>query len=450
MNDRILAWYGDDYTGAAAVMEVLAFAGIETVLFLDLPDAEDLAAFPGARAIGIAGEARARGPDWMRRELPAVFAALRAIGAELALYKVCSTLDSAPDVGSIGCAIEVALGTFASPWVPVLVAAPAIGRWQAFGTLFARAGDGIHRLDRHPVMAHHPVTPMDEADVGRHLARQTDLPVACLMLPEIGGADRGAGALETCLRKGARIVTLDCVSDDDLVRLGALMWEMRGPEAFVVGSQGVAYAIAAHLEATGRMAGNAGPVRTAPVDRIVVVSGSVSAVTAAQIGWAEAHGFGLVEIEPAAVTDPGRRAAEVDNAVAAGLTALQRGRSLVVHSARGPRDPRIARYRDALAGMGMSPDEGNRLIGETLGDVLARLVREGGIGRLVIAGGDTSGHAARKLGIRALTALAETVPGAALCTGHLRSGGQIEIALKGGQMGTTDYFGRIRAGGWPC
>ena len=29
------------------------------------------------------------------------------------------------------------------------------------------------RLDRHPVMARHPVTPMDEADVGRHLARQT-------------------------------------------------------------------------------------------------------------------------------------------------------------------------------------------------------------------------------------------------------------------------------------
>ena len=58
--------------------------------------------------------------------------------------------------------------------VPLILGAPAIGRWQAFGNLFARAGDGIHRLDRHPTMARHPVTPMDEADVTAHLARQTE------------------------------------------------------------------------------------------------------------------------------------------------------------------------------------------------------------------------------------------------------------------------------------
>jgi uncharacterized protein YgbK (DUF1537 family) len=67
----------------------------------------------------------------------------------------------------------------------------------------------------------------------------------------------------------------------------------------------------------------------------------------------------------------------------------------------------------------------------------------------VVAGGDSTGYVARKLGLRALTALAETMTGAALFTGHLRSGGQIEIALEGGQMGSADYFGCIRAGGRP-
>jgi len=31
----------------------------------------------------------------------------------------------------------------------------------------------VHRLDRHPVMSRHPVTPMSEADVARHLEKQS-------------------------------------------------------------------------------------------------------------------------------------------------------------------------------------------------------------------------------------------------------------------------------------
>jgi uncharacterized protein YgbK (DUF1537 family) len=35
----LVAFYGDDFTGSSASMEVLAFAGLPTVLFLDLPGA---------------------------------------------------------------------------------------------------------------------------------------------------------------------------------------------------------------------------------------------------------------------------------------------------------------------------------------------------------------------------------------------------------------------------
>lgn len=447
MTGRLLSWYGDDFTGAAAVMEVMAFAGVPSVLFLDPPSDADLAAFPQAQAIGIAGSARARSPAWMRSELPAVFAGLKGIGADLALYKICSTLDSAPGTGSIGCAIEIALESFPAPWVPVLVAAPPLGRWQAFGNLFARGGEGVHRLDRHPVMSRHPVTPMAEADVARHLAVQTALPVACVTLPELAAADCGAAAVAERVARGARIVTLDCADEDDLARVGALL--QARPPGLAVGSQGVAYALVAHLRATGRLPAAGSPVRTGPVERIAVVSGSVSEVTAAQIARAEAEGFGLVTLDAASVTDPARMAAETARVIAAAAAVARSGRSVLVHSARGPGDPRVAAYRAAMAGAGFGADEGNRRIGEMLGDVLAAVLRDTGLGRAVIAGGDTASHAARKLGLMALAALAETVPGAALCTGHLRSGGRIEIALKGGQMGTTDYFGRIRNGGGP-
>ena len=78
------------------------------------------------------------------------------------------------------------------------------------------------------------------------------------------------------------------------------------------------------------------------------------------------------------------------------------------------------------------------------------MLRGSGIRRAVISGGDTSGHAMRQLGLTALTALAPTIPGAALCRAHGDGPHDgLEIALKGGQMGSTDYFGWIRDGGGP-
>ncbi len=253
----VIAWYGDDFTGSGAVMEVLTFAGLPAVLFLEPPTPAMLARFPDARAIGLAGDARTRTSDWMRTELPAAFAALRALQAPILHYKVCSTLDSAPAVGSIGAAAEVALAP--GELAPMLVAAPEIGRWQAFGTLFARAGDGIYRLDRHPTMAVHPVTPMTEADVRRHLSAQTGLRVGLIDLVELK-AGRGPSRFAEERTAGGGIVAIDVVDDETLAAAGALIWQ--AAPGFVIGSQGVEYALVAAWKAAGLLAPppDAGPL----------------------------------------------------------------------------------------------------------------------------------------------------------------------------------------------
>ena len=181
-----------------------------------------LARFPGVRAVGLASDARTRGPDWMRAELPRAFAALRALGAPMLHYKVCSTFDSSPETGSIGTAAEI--GMEPGEVVPLILGAPAIGRWQAFGNLFARAGDGIHRLDRHPTMARHPVTPMDEADVCAHLARQTDVRTGLIDLLDLK-AGRGSARLAEERAAGGGIVALDVIDDQTLAAAGAALWE---------------------------------------------------------------------------------------------------------------------------------------------------------------------------------------------------------------------------------
>ncbi len=69
------------------------------------------------------------------------------------------------------------MAVFKNKCVPLLVAAPVLDRYCMFGNLFARMGIGsngkIYRLDRHPSMSKHPVTPANESDLRLHLEKQT-------------------------------------------------------------------------------------------------------------------------------------------------------------------------------------------------------------------------------------------------------------------------------------
>ena len=170
-------YYGDDFTGSTDVLEQLAVNnGVSSVVFLTAPTRAQLARFAHCQAIGFAGDARSRTPEWMSAHLPAIFARMRELVLEIVHYKVCSTFDSAPHRGSIGRALEIGRTVFATNTVPIGVAAPHLGRFVVFGNLFAAAGGEVYRIDRHPTMAHHPATPMHEADLRLHLSHQTDLP----------------------------------------------------------------------------------------------------------------------------------------------------------------------------------------------------------------------------------------------------------------------------------
>ena len=445
----LVAWLGDDFTGSAAVMEVLAFAGLPAVLFTDIPDPALAARFAGAAGIGIATTARSHGPDWMAAHLPGPLRWLHALGAPLLHYKICSTFDSAPHVGSIGRAVEVALSIRPAAAVPMLTAAPAMRRYQAFGHLFAGTAEGVFRLDRHPVMAHHPVTPMAEADLLRHLAGQTDLTSALIDLEALAG-DADA-RLEAALAAGARILSLDSVDAQSEAAAGRLIWQNRHRMGLVVGSQGIEYALVRHWQETGIIAPPPPAPRAGAVAQIAAVSGSVSPVTARQLDWAGANGFALIPFDAAAVcSDPATLAAEEARVTALAVQAAARGQSPLVHSAAGHDDPAVARFRAALSFSNVPTEAANRAIGEALGRILDRVLRQTGLRRAVISGGDTSGHGMRQLGLQALVARAPTIPGAALCAAHGTGPHDgLEIALKGGQMGTEDYFGWIRAGGGP-
>jgi uncharacterized protein YgbK (DUF1537 family) len=145
------------------------------------------------RAVGVAGVAGSKSPQWMEANLPPIPERLGRLGAPLVHYKVCSTFDSSPEIGSIGRALDIGrrvLGT--QSFTPIVVGAPVRRRYVAFGNLVATVGAATRRLDRHPTMSRHPVTPMNDADLVRHLARQSAARVASFDLLAHGADDFAA------------------------------------------------------------------------------------------------------------------------------------------------------------------------------------------------------------------------------------------------------------------
>ena len=454
-----LGFYGDDFTGSTDALEALAGAGLSCALFLQPPQPGSLEAFGELDAIGLAGHGRAMTPAEMDEALPPLLQALAQV-APIVHYKVCSTFDSAPHVGSIGRVIEIARRTLGCGPVPIVAGNPALGRYCLFGHLYARSGtDGrVYRIDRHPIMRVHPVTPMDESDLAVHIARQAPLRFAGVTLADLDrGPDAAEAAWRAALETGSEAVLIDSASPAHLTEVGRLLdaqAQMQASPLFVVGSSGLQYALTQWWRASGQAGSSGGAVLgpVEPVDQVLAVSGSASALTALQIEAGLAAGLVEVAVQAHELLDEATWPAAREALVARATAVLAQGRSPLLHTARGPDDPRIGRMVEALVAAGRTPGaarlEGGRLLGQRLAELTRTILQHARVPRLLLAGGDTSSLVMQALGPQALTVAARLSPGAPLCRLH---GGDalahgMQAALKGGQMGGPDFFERAWRG----
>lgn len=451
MSKWLLTFYGDDFTGSTDSMEALTTNGIPTVLFLQPPTDEQLAQFPNCRAFGIAGISRSMTPAQMDAELGPAFVRLRAVGARLIHYKVCSTFDSSPTVGSIGHALDIGQEIFRSSFVLLVVGAPVLRRYVVFGNLFAGVGGETYRLDRHPTMSRHPITPMTESDLRRHLAQQTDKRIGLINVLALAQEPAALDAELAAVRsQGAEVVLLDTIDDHHLRIIGRLLWEQGDPACqFVVGSSGVEYALAAHLRGEGVVRAPDALPKPGRAAQVLVMAGSAAPTTASQIEYAEAHGYISIRLDAARLIDPALAAHEAAAARVEAEAALARGANVVLYATKGPDDPSLQASRAHAAAVGIPEQEVGQRLAREQGALLAALVAASGVRRICVAGGDTSGYAARALGIYALEMIAPIAPGAPLCRAHSTRPvfDGLQISLKGGQNGHADYFERIREGG---
>jgi uncharacterized protein YgbK (DUF1537 family) len=450
----LLAYYGDDFTGSTDALEFLTLAGVKTVLFLRKPEQKDLDRFPGIQAIGLAGKSRSMSPSEMETELYTAFENLKSFAPNHFHYKVCSTFDSAPHVGNIGKAIEIGSEVFNQKTVLVSPSAPHLGRFCVFGNLFARMGTigngEIYRIDRHPSMSKHPVTPALEGDLTIHLAKQTKKSINLVNLTTI---EKGASAvLEEVINNESEILFFDGFNLEHLKTIGSVFNQLATEKTlFSVGSSGIEMALGLDWKSNKVIGKEIEFESAGKVSPLLVLSGSCSPVTSKQIEYALENGFLEIPLE-SKVVDSEYQQQITEKTVLQIIDNFNNGKSTILHTSTGSDDPRIAETELFFKSKGFSANEIQKQCSSVYGSVLGQITKEVlkavQIKRILFAGGDTSSYAASELDILALEMIAPIAPGAPLCKAVSDNEwvNGIEMNFKGGQVGTADYFIKVLKG----
>ncbi|MEW2134277.1 3-oxo-tetronate kinase [Streptomyces sp. NPDC005435] len=406
----------DDFTGATDLANNLVRAGMRVVQLMEVPEDGAEAVAPDADAVVIALKSRTvPAAEAVAASLRAL-AWLRNAGAEQIYFKYCSTFDSTP-AGNIGPVAEALMDALGTGFTVATPAFPDNGRTVFKGHLFV---DDV--LLSESGMRNHPLTPMTDSNLVSVLGAQTTRPVGLIDHTVLAaGADAVRTRIAELRSAGVAFAVVDAVSNDDLLRLGEAVREL----PLVTAGSGLAIGLPANW---GIQPSTAAAELPPAGGYRAIVSGSVSTATNGQV-----RAF-LDSGRPAFSVDPLRIAAgeDVAGAALAFADAHLADGPVLVHSTEAPDAVRGVQSRLGAA-------EAGELVERTLAEVARGLVARG-VGRLVVAGGETSGAVVQALGITGLRIGPQIDPGVPWCAAVLPDGGTLHLTLKSGNFGSPDFF----------
>lgn len=424
MTALALGCIADDYTGASDLANALATNGLRVVQTIGVPP-ESLT-LPEVDAVVVALKSRSIPATEAIAQSLAAHAWLAARGAIHILFKICSTFDST-DAGNIGPVTDALRQAAGSGITLVNPGFPGTGRRVFQGHLFVH--DAL--LSESP-LKDHPLNPMHDANLVRVLARQSAAPVGLVPLQVV---EQGAEALRSALAvlagkdMGAAIV--DAVNDAQFEILG----EVALDQPVSTGASGLGIGLARALVRRGHGAARMAAGWEALPEGAryaAILAGSCSKATLGQIAEAEAA-MPVLHLDVEALA-AGRDV--VAEALAWARPQLAAGPVLIA-SSRSPAE--VAALQARLGGTAL---------GETIEAALAAIAEgltEAGVGRLIVAGGETSGAVVNRLGLQAFRIGPEIAPGVpALGVIGVRHAG-LRIALKSGNFGGPDFFAEALA-----
>lgn len=408
-----LGCIADDFTGATDLANNLVRAGMKVVQAIGVPTGP----VGAVDAVVVALKSRTiPAADAVAQSLAAL-RWLQAQGCGQFYFKVCSTFDSTPagNIGPVAEALRTALG---ASFCCVTPAFPENARTVYQGHLFVG-----EVLLSDSGMRNHPLTPMTDANLVRVLQAQVTSRVGL-----VGHAvvRRGAAAIRDRIAQlsaeGCRFGIVDAIADADLLELGRALHDA----PLVVAGSGVAIGLPQnHGIVPSAEAASLPPARGSAA----VISGSCSEATNRQVAAFVQAGLPALQVDPL-------RIAAGDDVVGEALAwAAPRlgAQPVLVYSSATP-----AQVQAVQAQLGVEA------AGAAVENALAAIARglvERGVGRLVVAGGETSGAAVQALGVQQMRIGPQIDPGVPWCHATATAcGADVHLALKSGNFGGPDFF----------
>lgn len=430
----LLGAIADDLTGATDLANTLTREGMPAVVCVGAREPGRVPA--DSRAVVVALKSRTAPVETAVAQSLEGLAALQALGARQILFKYCSTFDSTAE-GNIGPVADALLDALAQAPAPdrigdialVCPAFPANHRTIHQGHLFV--GD---RLLAESSMKDHPLTPMRDSDLVRLMAAQSRRRVGLISAQTVrAGPDAIRARIAELRRDGVGFAVADAAIDDDLRALG----RAAADHTLITGGSGIALGLPTQFRESGALTEAAAPTALPRRGRAVILAGSCSTATRGQVARAAA-------LWPHLALDAERIAAGgAEDAVA--------GEALRFIAEADPSAPVMVHSSGDPAHVGALQDRfGREAVGERVEGVFARIARALpglGVGRLIVAGGETSGAAVAALGVTSMRIGPEIAPGApwteAQVAGTLET--SLALALKSGNFGGPDFFAEALA-----
>ena len=409
----LLGCIADDFTGATDLANTLVKGGMTAVQVIGVPTGP----LPEADAVIIALKSRTAPVGEAVAQSLAACEALLAAGAKQIFWKYCSTFDST-DQGNIGPVADALLKRLGSGFALACPAFPTNGRTIYLGHLFVG-----NALLNESGMENHPLTPMTDANLVRVLGRQTDGAVGLVPFTTVEqGAAATRQAMMRLAEQGRRYAIVDAVTDQHLLAIG----EAAAQHALITGGSGVAMGLPENFRRAGLLPMRGDAASLPPMQGMAaVVAGSCSRATLGQIGLARDH-VPVLELDALATPDAAALAAQALEWVAGKLAA---DRPVVIAASAPPE--KVAALQAKLG-----RDAAGALIEAAMAVIAEGLVARG-VGRLVVAGGETSGAVVQRLGVTALRIGPEIDPGVPWTFAEPRG---LHLALKSGNFGARDFF----------
>ena len=404
----LLGCIGDDFTGSSDLANTLAKQGMRTVQYTGVPS---YSANPEVEAGVVALKSRSIPASLAVEQSLAALAWLQAQGCQQIFFKYCSTFDSTDD-GNIGPVCDALASALQATRVIVCPAFPGTGRSIYQGHLFVN-----DKLLNESGMQDHPLTPMQDPDLRRCLARQSQLSVGHVPYVDVAqGADKIKQSLIVQEQNSHRLIVIDAITDQDLLSIG----EAAQNEPLITGGSGVALGLPKNFEKAGKITGKQ-QAWEGENGKCVVLSGSCSTATRQQI---EYH----------LQTNPGYKI-DAEECIKGKLDIQQLWQWVnsaegipIVYSSASPADVSAIQAKYGL--------EKSSKAMESLFSALAQLLVRQGVRRIITAGGETSGAVVTGLQLDQLSIGPEIDPGVPA----LRAGKALVLALKSGNFGSEDFF----------